>query len=32
MPLTRDFKATIKARADKDSAFRVALLTEALEH
>ncbi|MAW88083.1 MAG: transcriptional regulator [Phyllobacteriaceae bacterium] len=31
MPLTRDFKETIKARADSDVAFRVALLTEAVE-
>lgn len=31
MPLTRDFKETIKARADKDPAFRVALLSEAVE-
>ena len=31
MPLTRDFKATIKARAEKDSAFREALLAEALD-
>jgi DNA-binding phage protein len=31
MPLTRDSKATIKARAEQDSAFRKALLTEALD-
>jgi hypothetical protein len=31
MPLTRDFKETIKARAEHDSAFREALLTEALD-
>jgi hypothetical protein len=31
MPLTRHFKETIKARAEKDSAFREALLTEALD-
>ena len=31
MPLTRDFKETIKARADSDAAFRAALLTEAVE-
>jgi DNA-binding phage protein len=31
MSLTRDFKATIKARADRDAAFRDALLTEAAE-
>jgi hypothetical protein len=31
MPLTRDFKETVKARAEKDSAFREALLTEALD-
>jgi hypothetical protein len=31
MPLTRDFKETIKARAEMDEAFRNALLTEALE-
>lgn len=31
MPLTRDFKETIKARADSDVAFRAALLTEAVE-
>src|SRR5882757_4789494 len=29
--LTRDFKETIKARADRDPAFREALLTEAVE-
>ena len=31
MALTRDFKETIKARADKDPAFREALLAEAVE-
>ena len=31
MALTRDFKETIKARADSDLAFRTALLTEAVE-
>jgi DNA-binding phage protein len=31
MALTRDFKGTIKARADRDPAFREALLTEAVE-
>ncbi len=31
MPLTRDFKHTIKARAQADQAFRVALLDEALD-
>ena len=31
MPLTRDFKETVKARAEKDSAFREALLIEALD-
>jgi len=31
MPLTRDFKDTIKARAQSDPAFRVALLEEALD-
>jgi DNA-binding phage protein len=30
MALTRDFKETIKARADRDPAFREALLTEAV--
>jgi len=30
MPLTRDFKDTIKARAERDPRFRVALLEEAL--
>jgi len=29
MPLTRDFKETIKARADRDHAFRRALVEEA---
>jgi DNA-binding phage protein len=31
MPLTRDFKETIKVRAQSDPAFRVALLEEALD-
>jgi DNA-binding phage protein len=31
MPLTRDFKETIKARAERDVAFREALLIEAVE-
>jgi DNA-binding phage protein len=31
MALTRDFKETVKARADRDPAFREALLTEAVE-
>ncbi len=31
MPLTRDFKETVKARAQRDPAFREALLTEAAE-
>ena len=31
MPLTRDFKETVKARAEQDGAFRRALLTEALD-
>src|SRR5436853_6526193 len=31
MPLTRDFKMTVKARAERDPAFREALLTEAVE-
>jgi len=31
MALTRDFKATVKARAERDGAFREALLTEAVE-
>lgn len=31
MALTRDFKDTIKARAEADAAFRVALLTEAVD-
>lgn len=31
MPLTRDFKETIKSRAAHDGAFRAALLTEAVE-
>jgi DNA-binding phage protein len=31
MPLTRDFKETVKARAAHDAAFRAALLSEAVE-
>ncbi|TBW38019.1 transcriptional regulator [Siculibacillus lacustris] len=31
MPLTRAFRDTVKSRADRDPAFRVALLTEGLE-
>ena len=31
MALTRDFKETVKDRADRDSEFRNELLTEALE-
>jgi hypothetical protein len=31
MPLTRDFKDTVKARAAHDAAFRAALLSEAVE-
>ncbi|MDP2603269.1 MAG: transcriptional regulator [Deltaproteobacteria bacterium] len=31
MPLTRDFKETIQARARRDEAFREALLTEAMD-
>lgn len=31
MALTRDFKETIKARADRDSEFRKALVGEAIE-
>lgn len=31
MPLTRDFKETVKARADIDPAFRAALLSDAVE-
>lgn len=31
MALTRDFKETVKARAERDTAFREALLTEAVE-
>jgi DNA-binding phage protein len=31
MALTRDFKETVKARAERDPAFRKALLTEAVE-
>ncbi|CAA7623143.1 DNA-binding protein [Magnetospirillum sp. UT-4] len=32
MPLTRDFKDTVKARAERDPDFRRALVTEASEH
>jgi DNA-binding phage protein len=31
MPLTRSFKETVKARVERDPAFRAALLTEAVE-
>ncbi|MEX0954313.1 MAG: transcriptional regulator [Rhizobiaceae bacterium] len=31
MPLTRSFKETVRARAQKDAAFREALLTEGVE-
>jgi DNA-binding phage protein len=31
MALTREFKDTVKARAERDPAFREALLTEAIE-
>lgn len=31
MPLTRDFKDTVKALASHDTAFRAALLTEAVD-
>jgi DNA-binding phage protein len=31
MPLTRDFRDTVKARAARDSAFRVGLLQEAVD-
>jgi len=31
MPLTRAFKDTIKARAERDPRFRIALLEEAIE-
>jgi len=31
MPLTRDFRDTVQARARRDSAFRKGLLTEAIE-
>ncbi|MEE4237222.1 MAG: transcriptional regulator [Anderseniella sp.] len=31
MPLTRDFRETVKARAERDAAFRAALLSEAVE-
>jgi DNA-binding phage protein len=31
MPLTKDFKETIQARARRDSAFREALLKEAID-
>ena len=31
MPLTRDFKATVRARIERDAAFRTALLEEGVE-
>lgn len=31
MALTRDFKASVKARAERDPEFRIALLQEAVE-
>lgn len=31
MPLTQDFKKTVKARAERDPKFRAALLAEAIE-
>jgi DNA-binding phage protein len=31
MPLTRDFRETVKARAERDPAFRAGLLEEALQ-
>jgi DNA-binding phage protein len=31
MPLTRSFKETVKARADRDAEFRIGLLEEAVE-
>ena len=31
MALTRDFKQTVKARVERDPAFRLGLLQEALE-
>jgi len=31
MALTRDFKETVKARAERDAGFREVLLTEAVE-
>jgi len=31
MPLTRDFKQTVKERAQRDPEFRIALLEEALQ-
>jgi len=31
MPLTRSFKDTVKARAERDAEFRAALLTESIE-
>jgi len=31
MPLTRTFKATVKARAERDPAFREALLSESVD-
>ncbi len=30
MPLTRDFKSTVKARAERDPEFRIGLLQEAV--
>lgn len=32
MALTREFKETVKARAERDTAFREAFLVEAVEH
>ena len=31
MPLTRNFRETVKARADRDPAFRIGLFQEALD-
>src|SRR3712207_4968003 len=31
MPLTRDFRSTVKARAERDPAFRAALFEEAVQ-
>lgn len=31
MPLKREFRETVKARAERDAAFRAALLTEAMD-